>query len=340
MSTSSSTYRIDRRAGYQGSRPSVRGQAEVEKYVTGHHYSEETSSGWPKSKRRRTHKNKSNIFHHSVCIGSINTRTMKDPMKLAQCISQCKFLKNDITFIQETHIIGHNTIDFDDIDLKGWTFINSGMKIEASAGVGIALSPNVEIVDINNISEGRILLVRLILHGMKISAFCAYAPTEKYAESSKQLFFNTLRKSILNVKKEHPGFKVLLGGDMNATIGCDSNGSWSYLGTNNDDLATNDNGSRLLSLSEECKLYLMNSLYDSKPHHRFTWYSPTGFTKRIDYILAEWHIKKLSSNCRVYRKASVPFETVHRFVALSCSFPSKSEQKSFFRKLQKSKRLH
>ena len=340
MSTSSSTYRIDRRAGYQGSRPSVRGQAEVEKYVTGHHYSEVTSSGWPKSKRHRTHKNKSNIFHHSVCIGSINTRTMKDPMKLAQCISQCKFLKNDITFIQETHIIGHKTIDFDDIELKGWTFINSGMKIEASAGVGIALSPNVEIVDINNISEGRILLVRLILHGMKISAFCAYAPTEKYAESSKQLFFNTLRKSILNVKKEHPGFKVLLGGDMNATIGCDSNGSWSYLGTNNDDLATNDNGSRLLSLSEECKLYLMNSLYDSKPHHRFTWYSPTGFTKRIDYILAEWHIKKLSSNCRVYRKASVPFETDHRFVALSCSFPSKSEQKSFFRKLQKPKRLY
>ena len=33
------TNRIDRRAGQQGSRPSVRGQAEVEKYVTGRHYS-------------------------------------------------------------------------------------------------------------------------------------------------------------------------------------------------------------------------------------------------------------------------------------------------------------
>ena len=84
---------------------------------------------------------------------------------------------------------------------------------------------------------------------------------------------------------------------MNATVGTDSNGSWSYLGTNNDDRQTNDNGSRLLSLTEECHLYIMNSLYDSKPIHRQTWYSPSGFAKRIDYILAEWHIKKLSSNC-------------------------------------------
>ena len=337
MTTYSSSYRIDRRAGYQGSRPSVRGQAEVEKYATGHHYSEVTSSGWPKSKRHRTHNNN---FFHNICIGSINTRTIKDPMKLAPSISQCKFLKHDITFMQETHITGHQTTTFDDTELKGWTFINSGMKTKASAGVGIALSPNVKIIDINNILEGRILLVRLILHGIKLSAFCAYAPTEKYADSSKQAFFNTLQKSILQVKKEHPRFKIIVGADMNATIGCDSNGSWSYLGTNNDEHATNDNGTRLLSLSEECNLYIMNSLYDSKPIHRHTWYSPTGFTKRIDYILAEWHIRKLSSNCRVYRRASIPFETDHRLVALSCSFPSLSEQKSFFRKSAKPKQPH
>lgn len=125
---------------------------------------------------------------------------------------------------------------------------------------------------------------------------------------------------------------------MNATIGSDSNSSWSYLGTNNDDRQTNDNGTRLLSLSEECNLYIMNSLYDSKPIHRHTWYSPTGFMKRVDYILAEWHIKKLSSNCRVYRKASIPFESDHRLVSMSCSFPSKSERKQFFRPAAKAKK--
>ena len=65
-----------------------------------------------------------------------------------------------------------------------------------------------------------------------------------------------------------------------------------------------------------------------------------GFTKRVDYILAEWHIKKLSSNCRVYRGASIPFETNHRLLSLSCSFPSKSKQKLFFRKPTKPLKLY
>ena len=125
-------------------------------------------------------------------------------------MSQCKFLKNDITFMQETHIIGNHTVIFDDTELKGWTFINSGMKAKASAGVGKALSQDVKIVDINN-----------ILDGIKISAFCAYAPTELYADCSKQGFFSTLQKSIQTTKTEHPGFKIIIGADNNATIGYD-----------------------------------------------------------------------------------------------------------------------
>ena len=117
---------------------------------------------------------------------------------------------------------------------------------------------------------------------------------------------------------------------MNATVGCDSFGHWSQLGPNNDQLPTNDNGTRLLSFTEECKLFILNSLFHSSKIHRHTWYSPTGFTKRVDYILAEWHLKKLTSNCRVYRKASVPFETNHRLLTMTCSFPSKRKQKLFF----------
>ena len=100
-------------------------------------------------------------------------------------------------------------------------------------------------------------------------------------------------------------------------------------------IKTNDNGTRLLSLSEECRLFIINSFYHSKTIHRHTWYSPTGFTKRVYYILAEWHLKKLSSNCRVYRKATVPFETNHRLLAMTCSFLSKRNRKAFFSKASK-----
>ena len=41
--------------------------------------------------------------------------------------------------------------------------------------------------------------------------------------------------------------------------------------------------------------------------------------QRVDYILADWHVKKLSTSC-VYRKASIPFESDHRLLVLHCSF--------------------
>ena len=256
---------------------------------------------------------------------------MKDQMKLAQCVMQCKFLKHDITFMQETHILGQGTTKFKESEIEGWRYINSGLKSKASAGVGIVLSPDVKLIDINDtILDGRILLVRVVLHGVKISAFSAYAPTEEYAESTKDKFFNTLNSVVQKTKKEHPSFKVLIGADMNATIGEESFGTWSFLGPNNDKLKTNDNGSRLLTFSNENKLFIMNSLFPSKAIHRHTWYSPNGFTKRVDYILAEWHLKKLCTNCRVYRKATVPFETNHRLLAMSCSFPSKRNRKLVF----------
>ena len=310
----------------------------IRKYATGRHYSEVASSGRPQSKRSRT--NNKLKMHRKISIGSINTTTMKDPMKLAQCIAQCKSLGHSLTFIQETHMIGNKTIPFKDPELCGWTFINSGLKGKAQDGVGIALSPDVELVDIDNILNGRILLVRCILHGIRISAICAYAPTEVYADSTKDNFFDKLNKTIKKVKREYPGFKILIGADMNATIGEDSFGPWAYLGPNNDQLATNDNGTRLLSLSNENKLFLMNTLFPSKAIHRHTWYSPTGFSKRLDYILAEWHIKKFCFNCRVYRKASVPYETNHRLLTMSCSFPSKRKQKKIFSQLSKPPKPH
>ena len=122
---------------------------------------------------------------------------------------------------------------------------------------------------------------------------------------------------------------------MNAAIGCNYFGSWSYLGPNNDNLKTNDNGTRLLSLSDKCRLFIINAFYNSNKIHHHTWFSPTGFSKRVAYILTEWHLKKLSYNCRVYRKATVPVETNHRLLPMTFSFPSKRNRKAFFSKPSK-----
>ena len=53
-------------------------------------------------------------------------------------------------------------------------------------------------------------------------------------------FFNTLLKGFRKLKKEYPGLKLLIAGNMNATIGNNCYGTWYYLGPNKDDLETND----------------------------------------------------------------------------------------------------
>ena len=53
---------------------------------------------------------------------------------------------------------------------------------------------------------------------------------------------------------------------MNATIGEESFGTWSFLGPNNDKLETNENGSRLLTFSNENKLFIINSFFLSKAY--------------------------------------------------------------------------
>ena len=109
---------------------------------------------------------------------------------------------------------------------------------------------------------------------------------------------------------------------MNATIGKDSEQDWKCIGKNNDIFPTNNNGNRLLQLCQSLDLYILNSIFQCKTIHRETWYSPTGFRKRIDYIIGDWYVKRFCSNCRVYRKASLPYNTDHRMLAGHFNFPS------------------
>ena len=150
-------------------------------------------------------------------------------------------------------------------------------------------------------------------------------------KNMKQCFYNTFQKSILKVKKEHPGFKLIVGADMNATVATILMApglTWAPTMTPFP-LMTMGRGFFLCLKNAICTYKTLFTIRTNPSSHLV---SSTGFSKRVDYILADWHIKKLSTNCRVYRKASIPFESDHRLLVLHCSFPSKSEQKKFFRK--------
>ena len=79
----------------------------------------------------------------------------------------------------------------------------------------------------------------------------------------------------------------------------------------------------------------MNCHFDTSWMHRQSCYSPNGFSKRVDYILSDYFIKRFSTNCRVFRRASVPFDSDDRLVALYCNFPCKASRKLMFAKTGK-----
>ena len=262
---------------------------------------------------------------HKLRFGTINCLTLKDDIKLAHVIETSQKLDHNITFVQETHIIGFDKFDYKD----GWTFINSGLKRKAASGVGMILSPGTKLLDMTPIIEGRILHTLIIVKGIKISAFCIYSPTNTAGESSKDTFYAQLRKGIKTASTTHPNFKTIIAGDWNASIGKDVSTS-RYVGRFNDDLETNNNGRRLASFCEEHKLSLMNTKFQTKDIHRYTWVSPTGYRKRIDYFACNAFIEQCVTNCRVYRGASTEYESDHRLLVLDLKCRTKWERKHFF----------
>ena len=111
-------------------------------------------------------------------IGSVNVRGCIDgPFAV---IEEAKRHGQKLCFIQETHIRGDGVYDLD-----GWQFIYSGMKKLSTAGVAMVISPDVNILEYKTIDQRRIIHARLIMDGVKTSAWSVYASIETYAESTK-----------------------------------------------------------------------------------------------------------------------------------------------------------
>lgn len=202
----------------------------------------------------------------------------------------------------------------------------NGLQRKAVAGVAIVIAPHVRLFDIEYIMEGRIMLARISVHGVKLTVVSCYWSTEEHANSTKEAFYNTLSKALKSAKHSHPAFKLVVCGDFNATIGNDCQSSnWDYAGRFNDDEPTSFNGIKLMEIAGNNSLYILNTLFATKtPMHRWSFKSNLGYYRRLDYILGEVFVKRESENCRVYPSASTPFDSDHRIVVLDTMFPTKS----------------
>ena len=267
----------------------------------------------------------------NIKIATLNVRTLLCDIKLANSVLAAKKLNVDILALQEVRRKGDGLFEFNEESLKGWKFVWFGYKSKSEAGVAFILAPHVNLVDSHFHLLGRIMSIRIIIHGMCLAITNAYAPTEMASASSKTIFYRELQKALSELKT-FSKFKTILLGDFNATIGMNSkrSGAWDHvLGFNNSDTVfTNDNGEFFLKLCSEYKLKIINSIFRSKRIHRGTWlHSVTGKKKRLDYITTRGFVSRFVQSCRVYNGASKLFDTDHSILIMSLKFPQKNKKR-------------
>ena len=95
------------------------------------------------------------------------------------------------------------------------------------------------------------------------------------------------------------GDKVVVMGDLNARVGN------IVIGKQGEDVE-NDSGRRLLSFSAENGFKILNTFYEHKKIHKYTWKCPErGLKSIIDYFLVRNEMKRNMNNVKVVRGAEI-----------------------------------
>ena len=101
------------------------------------------------------------------------------------------------------------------------------------------------------------------------------------------------------------GDQLVLMGDLNARVGRDAN-SWRGVIGRQGEETLNGNGRRLLDLCAVNELVILNTLYQHKEIHKFTWESKgRGLKSIIDYFIVRRALRPGVTDVRVIRGAEV-----------------------------------
>jgi len=245
-------------------------------------------------------------------VSFLNTHTLNGigrPELLVQRLEQQGI---SVCGLAETHWPGNGMAVY-----SGWTFYYSGLQTSSikQHGVGLATKPGVQqsLLAFKPISE-RLLVANFKLHtGKKLSLIVAYAPTEDKPDSVKDRFYSDLQQQCSSVPKNH---QLLLMGDFNAQLGEDVQLWQGVTGRSCVGNTTSGNGRRLLQFCAINSLTVLNTLFQHKLVHTWTWCSPDGVTKnQIDYIICSQRLAPSVHDCRVFRGAE--FQSDHRLLVAS-----------------------
>ena len=151
------------------------------------------------------------------------------------------------------------------------------------------------------ISE-RILKIRLKISVGFVSILSIYAPTnEENMEEETEKFYSRLQDVVCSIPKRD---MLLILGDFNARVGCDSS-TWEGVMGNHGPSELNENGRRLLEFCTCNNLVVTNTLFKHRPCHQHTWFHPAEGNlvgHVLDYVLVSHRFRSSVLDTRVFRK--------------------------------------
>ena len=244
--------------------------------------------------------------YRDLAIGNWNVSSLTG--KEQELVWEAKQYHLDIVGVSSTKRRGSGTVEL----AEGWKLFYSGVDptMSAQAGVGLLISPRLAhcVVDWTPLG-GRVCLLKLKLQKRSVCILQVYAPN---MEKQYQPFLDEVSDALQKLTASE---SVILLGDFNAHVGTD-NMTWKGVIGKHGDPHTNKNGKDLLQFCATNGLCIMNTFFQHKRIHKYTWYRESlGQRSLIDFCIVSADLFSSVSDVRVKRGAEL--STDHHLVVCS-----------------------
>ena len=248
----------------------------------------------------------SRVNHHQLLLGNWNILTLTG--KELELVEEAKRYHLDIIGVSSTKRRGSGTVDLD----GGWKLFYYGAdpSMSAQAGVGILTSPRLSDCVSDWIPLGsRVCMLKLKVLDRSLCLLQVYAPN---ATSEYQTFVDEVNDALLRVSATE---STVLMGDFNARVGTDTD-TWKGVIGKHGVTGLNENGRYLLQLCCSNGFRIMNTFFQHREVHKYTWYRPSMDQKSlIDFCIVSSDLFSDVLDVRVKRGAEL--STDHHLVVCS-----------------------
>ena len=250
----------------------------------------------------------------SINICTFNVKGLNDSSKRQQSYHWLKLNKYSICLLQEIHC-QEQTYDIWKKEWGGDIFLSGNSS--SSVGVGILVNTNLTYTfkEYNNIIEGRMQTLKLLIKEKEYIILNIYAPNNA---ADNYNFLTKIEEFVISNDSE----TIIIGGDFNTVIDSD-------IDKKNGNLNNNKrNRAKINNILENNDINDIWRLLNPNLKH-YTWHSntkPTIFC-RLDYFLVSSNLVNIITNCKI----TTGFRSDHSLVYFNLNIDNQTRGPGYFK---------